>query len=270
MKWISRIIRDFLTRHPPDRKLWLDILLEVVLIGGIYCIYSLSRGSVGTASVAFEHARDIIDVEKTLGIFIELDIQSFFLESPLRMDIANSLYTYCYYPPLVIFALWSYWRHRNKYKIMRTAFLISAFLAFTVFAAYPVAPPRFFDGTYPATENLGFVDTLFVHWGVNDKSVSAFYNPFAAMPSLHQAWTLMVGGGIIWMTKSWIGRIIGVALPCAMFVGIVSTANHFILDAIGGALIMAISIGLTVLLLKRLGRYESRDKEVIEARQQAA
>ncbi len=265
MKGISRIIRDFLTRHPPDRKLWLDVLLEVVILGGVYIIYSLSRGSVGKASVALDHAREIIDLEKTLGIFIEPDIQSFFLESSLRMDIANSLYTYCYYPPLILFAIWAYWRHRHKYKIVRTAFVISAFLAFIVFAAYPMAPPRFFDGTYEGAENLGFVDTLATHWGVDDKSINAFYNPFAAMPSLHQGWTLMIGGGIIWMTKSWFGRAIGIALPCAMFVGIVSTANHFVLDAVGGALILGISIGLTVLLLKRLGKYDSQDEKTAES-----
>ena len=253
---IPTIIRLF-TRHSPRRKLWLDIFMEVGILGGVYIIYSLSRGSVGKASVAFDHAREIIDIEKALSIFVEPDIQSFFLESSLRMDIANSLYTYCYYPPLILFAIWAYWRHRPKYKIIRTTFVISAALAFIVFATYPVAPPRFFDGLHGA-ENLGFMDTLVQHWNVDDKSIGAFYNPYAAMPSLHQGWTLMIGAGIIWMTKSWFGKVIGVSLPIAMFVGIVSTANHFVLDAVGGAVILSISIGLTVLLLKRLGRYNPK------------
>ena len=261
MKRVNGIIRDFLVRHPPDRKLWLDALMEILILAGVYVVYSISRGSLTEkASVAFSNAQDIIDAEKWLGIYWELDIQSFFLESAIRTDIANGLYTYCYYPPLVLFGIWAYWRHRPKYKIARTCFVISALLAFIVFALYPLAPPRFFDGSVPGIPDLGYVDTLHAHWGVDDKSVNAFYNPYAAMPSLHQGWTLMIGGGVIWMTRSWFGRVLGFLLPIAMFIGITSTANHFILDAVGGAVILAISIGLTVLILKQLGRYNPQGR----------
>jgi len=121
------------------------------------------------------------------------------------------------------------------------------------------AANRFFDGS-TGVENLGFVDTLALHWNVNHSSIQSFYNPYAAMPSLHQGWTLMIGIGIIWMTKSWVGRAIGALLPALMFVGIIATGNHFFLDAVGGALVIAIAIIITVIILKYvpISRYRER------------
>ena len=235
-----------------QHRLWLDILMEIGILVLVYLVYCLSRGSLDEkATVAFQHARDLIDLEKTLGIFVELDIKSFFLETSFRIDVANYLYTLCYYPSLVLFGIWAYWRHREKYKFMRTVFIISAALAFVVFALYPCAPPRFFDGNH-GVENLGFVDTLFTYWDVDEGGIQQFYNPYAAMPSLHQGWTLMIAIGIIWMTKSWFGRVLGALLPIAMFVGIISTANHFILDAVGGAIVIGIAFGATILVSKYL------------------
>jgi len=247
---------------------WLDIIMEIAILAGVYVIYSFSRGGLATkASIACSHALDIIDIEKAIGIYVEPDIHSFFLDSSVGPDIANSFYTAFYYPPLVLFAIWAYWRHRPKYKILRTTFVISAALAFIVFALYPVAPPRFFDGDPEAIRcglDLGYVDTLSAYWGVNDDTARQFYNPYAAMPSLHQGWTLMVGLGIIWMNRSWLGKIIGGTIPIAMFIGIVATANHFILDAVGGIIILTIAFGLTRLLLEKLGQYHPEGKPISE------
>lgn len=242
-----------LGKQTGQRRLWLDILMEVGILVGVYLIYSFSRGSIDAKSAtAFQHARDIIDLEKTLGIFVEKDIQSIFLEHSILTHIANILYTICYYPALILFAIWAYWRHRPQYKFIRTVFVISAALAFIVFALYSLAPPRFFDGSEPLAENLGFVDTIREHWHANETSEQKFYNPYAAMPSLHQGWTLMIGIGIIWMNRSRSAKILGIGLPIAMFVGITSTANHFILDAVGGSIVIGIAFGLAILLFKHL------------------
>ncbi|MDD5093432.1 MAG: phosphatase PAP2 family protein [Dehalococcoidia bacterium] len=240
------------------RPLWLDILFEITILFAVYMIYAFSRGSLDEkASIAFQHARDIMDLEKHMGIFVEKDIQSFFLESSFRTDIANLLYTVCYYPALVFFAIWAYWRHRAKYKFIRTVFIVSAALAFVVFALYPLAPPRFFDGTHGA-ENLNFVDTIHTNWSVNEDSTKRFYNSFAAMPSLHQGWTIMIGIGMMWMTKRWWGRLLGIILPVAMFFGITSTANHFVLDAVGGAIVIGLSFGISALIWKYKDKFHLR------------
>ena len=237
------------TSQGQRRPLWLDILLEIGIVLMVYAAYSLSRGSLhAKAATAFQHAREVMDIENTLGIFVESDIQSFFLASSYRTHLANALYTVAYYPSLVLFAIWAYWRHRDKYRSIRTAFVVSAVLAFGVFALFPVAPPRFFDGNHSGAENLGFVDTLVTHWHMKDSLAQAFYNPYAAMPSCHFGWTLMVGIGVWWLTKSLWGKAIGFLLPVATFVGITSTANHFILDAAGGAVVTGASLAFAALL----------------------
>ncbi len=225
--------------------------MEISILVAVYFVYKYSRGEIDAkASVAIGHAQDIITLEKNLGIYWEHSIQSFFLETNFRIHVANTLYTVCYYPALIIFAIWGYCLHRAKYKYMRTVFIISSALAFVIFAVFPLAPPRLFNGNGIdiGAPNLGFVDTLVTYWHIDENSGKQFYNPYAAMPSLHQGWTIMIAVGIWWMTKSWWGRAIAVFLPIAMFVGITSTGNHFILDAVGGAVVMGVSFGITALI----------------------
>ena len=227
-------------------------------MASLYMVYSFTRGSLEEkTTVAFENARHIIDIEKALHIFVELDIQSVFLQNDFMMHTANVLYTICYYPAVIGFAVWAYWRHRRKYKFMRTVFAIGISIAVIIFALFPLAPPRFFDGRGMG-EDLGFIDTIAQHWHVNEATDQASYNPFAAMPSMHQGLTLMVAIGIFWMTESRAGRIFAVILPLGMFVGITSTANHFILDAVGGATVILSSFWLTRHLYRYLNKRKSK------------
>ena len=237
------------------RPLWLDIIFEIAILTGVYLVYAFSRGSLDAkASVALDHARALMDIEKSLGIFAERDIQSLFLGNSVLTHLANVLYTICYYPSVILFALWAYWRHRPRYKFVRTVFVISAAIAFVSFALYPMAPPRFFDGSPNhaelGAEDLGFVDTIADYWHANESPDQKFYNPFAAMPSLHFGWALMVGIGIWWMTRSRWGRALGLLLPIGMFFGIISTANHFILDAAAGAAVIGIAFGLAAVIYR--------------------
>ena len=246
------------------QRVWLDFLKEVGIIAVVYVVYSLSRGSLEEkASVAFENARGIIECEKALRIFVELDVQAFFLSKSFLLFLVNIMYTYGYFTGLIGFALWAYWRHRRKYKIMRTVFILSAALAFFVFAIYPVAPPRFFDGVHGG-ENLGFVDTPAMSGVADFSGVQAFYNPYAAMPSLHIGWTLMVSVGIIWMTKSRWVKLLGASLPLAQFITIVATGNHFILDAVGGVIVLGICLGLTALLMQLNSKFREQGNRLAE------
>ena len=234
------------------RLLWVDILREIGIIAAVYLVYSWSRGSIDAdATIAYDHARDIVQAENNLGIFVEPHIQSFFLKNSFNINLANTLYTIVCYPALLLFAVWCYRRHREQFKTMRNVFVVITLLAVTVFALFPTSPPRFFDGNNIGAENLGFVDTLVTNWHVYGNSSQAFYNPYAAMPSCHFAWALMMGIGIWWMTRSIWGRMIGVLLPVATFVAIVATANHYILDAVGGATVVGLSFGIVVLLQRR-------------------
>ena len=109
-----------------------------------------------------------------------------------------------------------------------------------------MAPPRLLT-------NLGFVDTLVKYQLINVNTSSlpaAMVNQFAAMPSFHMAWALLVGIATVRIAKTWWLKLAGILLPLLMLVTIVSTANHFILDAIAGSLIAALSYGFALLLAK--------------------
>ena len=100
----------------------------------VFAAYRLAQGSVsGKEVAAFHHAYDVVAVEKHLGFFWELDIQSWFLQSPALVHLANAIYTYFYYPVLILFGIWAYNRHRKQYFTVRRVFLISAGTGFLCF-----------------------------------------------------------------------------------------------------------------------------------------
>jgi hypothetical protein len=201
---------------------------------------------------AFHNAYDVIDVERHLGFFWELDIQSWFIQSASLVHLANAMYTYFYYPVLSLFAIWAFTWHRTQYSMIRNVFLISAGIGFLCFAFYPLAPPRMMS-------ELGFVDTMGEYESINYGSsfFGIFANPYAAMPSLHFAWVLLVGIDIFHIARSLWLKALGILFPVGMLVAIVATANHFILDAIAGALVIGLAYGLLVLFTRLRSKYIS-------------
>ena len=231
-------------RLGPSR--WRGGLREIAIILSVYGAYWLTRGSLPHREVtAGQNALELIDLEDRLGFFCELDIQSWFLSHPVLVDLANAVYTYFYYPVIILFALWVYNRHREKYAMLRNVFLVSAALGFLCFAFYPVTPPRLLP-------QFGFVDTM-AQYGSVDYGSSFFRtiaNPYAAMPSLHFGWVLLVGIGTIYASRVIFMRMLGVLVPLAMLVAIVATGNHFIIDAVGGALTIGLACGLVLLFAR--------------------
>ena len=105
---------------------------------------------------------------------------------------------------------------------MRDAFLLSGAIALVIYWLYPVAPPWAlnaladrFDPNAPSYVT-GFFDTMqaYLGYGYQAQSTRAFVNPYAAMPSLHFGWDLLLGIGIVW--ASWRRPWMWLALPIAM------------------------------------------------------
>ena len=123
--------------------------------------------------------------------------------------------------------VWLVWRHHDAFRRLRDGMLVSGFLGMMVFVTYPVAPPRLFD--------LGLVDT------VTESSEAyrylqppAFVNQYAAMPSLHAGWDLLVGLAILGAAATVGLKAVGVLMPVLMMWAVVATANHFVLDVVAG------------------------------------
>ena len=216
-------------------------------MGAAFLAYFAVRGAVvDRPETAYTNALDVINLQRRLGFFWEPDMQEWIKNRLFLVQSANIVYFWLHFPLIVVFGIGLYFRDRRKYTVMRDLLLVSGGLALVVYWLYPVAPPRElpnlaaqFDPNAPSYVS-SFIDTMKVYLGYayQSQSTAAFVNPYAAMPSLHFGWDMLLGGGIIWtfwQTRlRWLALPIGVALPAMQVASITVTANHFFLDAMAG------------------------------------
>jgi len=217
-------------------------LHEAVFVVTAFLVYFFIRGSVvGRAGEAMVRGLNLIELEQQLGIYWELEMQSWILDSYWMIKAMNGIYFWGHMPLVIVVAIWLYFRHRRFYRLVRNAFLASGAIGVVIYALYPVAPPRLIPFA-------GYVDTMavFDRVGYNAQEVSLFVNPFAAVPSLHFGWSLLLGLVIGYIGKHALARVIGIAWPAAMFFAIVMTGNHFILDAVAGAIVSFAGLGIAL------------------------
>jgi hypothetical protein len=219
-------------------------LHELVVVVAAFLVYFLIRGSVvGRAGEAMVRAIELIALERRLGIYWELEMQSWIIDHYWMIKAMNWIYFWGHMPLVIVFAVWLYFWHRRFYRLVRNSFLASGAIGVVIYALYPVAPPRL-------VPFAGYVDTMavFDRVGYNAQEVSMFVNPFAAVPSLHFGWSMLLGLVIAYVGRSALFWAIGIAWPVAMFFAIIMTGNHFILDAVAGAIVsfvgLAIALGL--------------------------
>ena len=207
-------------------------LLELVVIVGAYFVYQVigKFGIPNVETVAYENAFKIISFESAVGLFWEQRWQGWALENARAVIIfLNGVYTFGYWPIIFTTAIVMYIRDRRSYFYYRNIILVSFFLALIVFATLPLAPPRFLP-------EYGFVNTieLFGPSIYGSRDMAPYYNLFAAMPSLHIGWTLLVGVYLFRRTKYLWLKAFGVMYPTVTFFAITLTGNHYIIDALGG------------------------------------
>jgi len=152
------------------------------------------------------------------------------------VQLFNAIYFWLDFPLIVVVGLWLYFWHRHQYTVVRDAILSSGAIALVIYHLFPVAPPRLVPG-------LGLVDTLaeFSSLAYQTQSTAPFVNPYAAVPSLHVGWAVLLMLGIIWATRSKPVWLLAFILPWAQFAAIVFTANHFIFDAMVGVVVSLVA-----------------------------
>ena len=213
---------------------WLDALRQVSLFAAAYLAYRLVRGLVeGDANAAFAHARDLISIERGMHLFVEPSIQAWASGSHFVMVLASWLYVNAQSSITIAALLYLYLRHNRNFYFVRNMFMIAMAIALVGYMVFPTAPPRFMP-------EWGFIDTVSDFTPVNvshtSASMSALFNPYAAVPSMHVAFALMIGWPLARLVRSSIVRVLWIVYPFLMTFVIVVTANHFILDALLGAL----------------------------------
>lgn len=221
-------------------KGWIETAAAVAL----YAVYELVRGFGGTDYVAAKlHTADIVTFERRLGIFHELGIQQAADRVPGLPAFLGVAYIGLHIFATAAFLVWVFRSRRRSFPLVRTTLVGSTAIALVIYVLYPAAPPRLTE--------FGFADTVSSGTGLNLSSdlLGAFYNPLAAVPSLHFGYSLLVGVGVHALAqRRWV-RLLGAAYPVFMLYTIVATGNHFVLDAVaGGLVVVAAWLGARFLL----------------------
>ncbi|MFD4555853.1 bifunctional glycosyltransferase 87/phosphatase PAP2 family protein [Streptomyces sp. NPDC058469] len=223
-----------------------NLLLELLLIRVTYAAYQKVRlaatggTNAGGRATAEHHGHEILSIERFLHIDIEHAVNHWVVKVEFLRDFFNFYYeSFHFVVPLTVMAV-LYWRRPVDYRWARSALGFATLLALVGFWLYPLAPPRLLPG-------LGIIDT--VH-GVQDFSkpdygtLTALTNQYAAMPSLHFGWSLWCGVVIFALAPKWWMKALGLLHPFFTVSAIVATGNHWVLDAAGGAAVVAAGFGL--------------------------
>jgi membrane-associated phospholipid phosphatase len=218
---------------------WLDVLRQVSLFTAAYFAYRLVRGiAEGNANAAFAHARDLIALERSLHVFVEPSVQAWASGSHFVMGAASWFYVNAQTSITIGALLYLYLRQNRSFYFVRNMFMIAMAIALIGYIVFPTAPPRFMP-------EWGFADSVSdftgVHVSHTSASMNALFNPYAAVPSMHVAFALMIGWPLARLSRRRVVRVLWVLYPFFMTFVIVVTANHFIVDALLGALTAAAS-----------------------------
>jgi len=214
------------------------LLLEILICTALLFVYKAARLiAEGDVGVALHHARQVVDVERALGVFNEGRVQALALHNVGVIRFLNSYYLYAHFTVTIAFLVWLYVRYPMGYLSVRRVLVVVTALGLVGHALYPLAPPRMLHG-------FGFVDTARVFGPASYGAHGAYgglANQFAAMPSLHFAWAVVVAWGVITFSRShW--RYLVIAHPVVTLGAIVLTANHYWTDAFIGLLLVPIGI----------------------------
>jgi hypothetical protein len=250
-------------RLPLGRRLrdghYLYWWVEVLAVIAFYMIYSAIRNlNHGNAAEAFQHAKELIQVQRDLGINHEEAIQDWALGFRPLIIAANYFYGSFHFVVtggvmVYLFRKWS-----NDYPLWRNTLAVSTGLALIGFAFFPLMPPRLLPASY------GFVDTLAkdpAFWSFNSGAVSEVSNQYAAMPSVHCAWALWCACALVPRLKYGWAKALAALYPVATVTAIVVTANHYIIDAPAGFLVLGLGYALA-----RAATRAGRGPAIAEAR----
>jgi len=216
---------------------WGDLSLQLALYVIADTAYEVARGLAdGRANQAFANGERIMDIQRSTGTFFEPAVQSALIAETWIIDIANFIYLNSQFTVALAFLVWLYLYRNDSYYFFRNMLFVSMALALVGYIGFPTAPPRM----YP---EYGFIDTINAQSSVNHDSGLAklFINPFAAVPSMHCAVALMIGGTGYVVCRNKFAKAFWAAWPLIIAWVTVITANHYWLDAVLGWMVAGIA-----------------------------
>ncbi|MGW1025990.1 phosphatase PAP2 family protein [Streptomyces sp. NPDC002577] len=229
----------------PDRKPQAStdrppLVRELLLVAGLFLVYKFGRQLAnGHTGEAYDNAHRIWSLERTLHLPGEGSIQQPLLNSETLVHLANTYYATVHFPATALFLVWMYLRRPRHYVWSRRVLATITAAALVLHLTFPLAPPRMLDTAH-------LVDTAQVYgpsvYGATPET-DTMANQFAAMPSLHVGWALMVAVGLIAATRSrW--RWLWLLHPLLTLLVVVGTANHYWLDAIAATVLLGAALAV--------------------------
>jgi hypothetical protein len=218
---------------------------EILIIGFTYWIYSEIRNLVPEqVATATRHGRAVQHLQDNLHLNFERSLNHFVAHHEPLAQVMDYYYATLHFVVTIGVLVWLFRWHPQVYRGARTVIFATSLLALLGFYLYPLAPPRLLP-------QYGYLDTLdiFHTWGsLADPKVAAHSNQYAAMPSLHIGWSLWCAVAIFLCSKRLWVRLLGLLYPIATLLVIVGTANHFIIDAVGGVVVFLVGCLIQYLL----------------------
>lgn len=213
------LFAGWVQRRTLGRMAW-----EAAVVATLLTTYRFGRGLVeGAEDAARQNALWLMEVEHGLGIFFEETVQDLFAPHGTLMAFFDRYYMWVHFPVTGAFLLWVFLWHRGHYRLMRNTLAFATLAGFLIHWLWPLMPPRMFGA-------LGFEDSAGAAIYAEDK-LGPFTNQFAAMPSLHFGWALLVGVAPVYLSRHRL-RWVMLAHPVLTLTAIVVTANHYFLDAV--------------------------------------
>ncbi len=232
---------------------WSDLLRQIALFIGAFLLYDLVRGLFGHGGYykPFGDAMRIIDFERAVHIFIEPSVQAWTQNVHWLMDAADWIYLNGHFLVTLIALTWIYLRRNDSFYFVRNVLMVSMALALIGYAVYPTAPPRLMP-------EWGFTDSIsqFVTGntgalGTDNTAAGAFVNGYAAVPSMHVCFALIIGVSMTQLLRRRWAKVLWYLYPLLVTFVVVATANHYLTDVFLGALTAGLATLLAVRLLAR-------------------
>ncbi|MFI9749154.1 phosphatase PAP2 family protein [Streptomyces collinus] len=215
------------------------LVRELLLVAGLFLVYKFGRQlATGHTGEAIDNAHRVWDFERAVHLPGEGAVQSLLLHGDGLVHLANTYYAAVHFPATAAFLIWLYLRRPAHYVWARRVLAAVTAAALALHLLFPLAPPRMLAAT-------GLVDTARVYGPsvYGNPATDSLSNQFAAMPSLHFGWALMVAVGLIVATRSrW--RRLWLAHPLLTLLVIVGTANHYWLDAIVATALLGLALAV--------------------------
>lgn len=220
---------------------------EALTVVGFYAVYTLVRdlhATHGGFVQATRNALELVHAEKAVDAFHEQWFQHLFLKWRGFMEFWNSFYGTAHFILVIVVLVVLYFRYPTRYRLWRNTLALTTALALIGFAFFPVVPPRLLPASFHFVDTLKTIGGV---WNFSNGPVAALSNQYAAMPSLHCAWSLWCALAVLPLIRPWWGKLLAATYPLATVFCVVITANHLLIDVAGGWLTVAVAFVLATM-----------------------